>query len=66
MFRLAYRLAHYQGCIRNDLLNRAKPEPKPRAPEYDPGTTWIPSTPEALANSPLSRYVSTTVVAGSE
>lgn len=58
MLRLAYRLAHYQGCIRSGLVHEARgaaPKPEP-APAY-PDSTWVPSTPQAVAASPLSRYV---------
>ncbi len=58
MLRLAYRLAHYQGCIRSELVHQertAAPRPE-SAPAY-PDSTWVPSTPQAIAASPLSRYV---------
>jgi hypothetical protein len=68
MLRLAYRLAHYQGCVRTAWLARqpaaAPParSPQPPAPEHAPGVQWVPSTPQAIAASPLSRYVSITAV----
>lgn len=68
MLRLAYRLAHYPGCIRTHLgveqRTAAAPAraPQPVAPEHAPGVRWVPSTPAAIAASPLSRYVSITAV----
>lgn len=57
MFRLAYRLGHYPGIIRNELLSRAR---MPTAPTRETEqVTWVPPTADAVARSPLSRYIST-------
>lgn len=67
MLRLAYRLAHYQGAVRNAYIaakkpNQAATRSSPAAPAED--VRWIPSTPAALAASPLARYISTTTIGG--
>lgn len=66
MLRLAYRLAHYQGAVRNAYIAAKKPSqsasPTRTAPAED--VRWIPSTPAAIAASPLARYISTTTIGG--
>lgn len=64
MLRLAYRVGHYPGIIRNLMLNQPgnTRSQTPASPRED--IRWTPSTPEAIARSPLSRYISTTTIGG--
>lgn len=66
MLRLAYRLGHYPGIVRNRVLGASKQQPtapgKTTHTETGEEITWVPSTPAAIAASPLSRYFSTTTV----
>jgi len=73
MLRLAFRLAHYPGILRNQKLAAAVPQPAPAAAPALPQTTeqgeevkWVPSTPAAIAASPLSRYISFSTVGSSD
>lgn len=67
MLRLAYRLGHYPGIVRNRVIGTARQKPpaapgRPTHTETGEEIAWVASTPAAIAASPLSRYFSTTTV----
>ncbi|MGH3438871.1 MAG: hypothetical protein ACRDRN_20670 [Sciscionella sp.] len=71
MLRLAYRLAHYPGILRNRMLGAARSQPTTapapgQATEQGEEIRWVPSTPTAIAASPLSRYITTTTLGGTD
>lgn len=67
MLRLAYRLGHYPGIVRNRVIGASRQQ-TPRTPgpvaERGEEVRWVPSVPAAIAASPLSRYLSFSTVGG--
>lgn len=59
MFRLGYRIAHYDGVIRHELQAQARSRPK-----EDEDVTMIAPTPEAIAASPFAKYITMTTTEG--
>jgi hypothetical protein len=58
VLRLAYRLAHYEGCVRHAVLAARQRKPAPERPDALDGEeiTWVDATPEAISRSPMARY----------
>lgn len=65
MLRLAYRLGHYPGIVRNRVIGASRQQSH-AAPAAERGeeVRWVPSVPAAIAASPLSRYLSFSTVGG--
>jgi len=69
MLRLAYRLGHYPGIVRNRVIGASRQQSdtgpaQPQTTAQGEEVKWVPSTPAAIATSPLSRYFSFSTVGG--